>query len=298
MRKNILRVSILPLILLVSFAIEPQQGNDKGNKANSEKSRGNQNDKKEGNRGKGNEASDRGNSEVNRGNNGQGNSGNKHDDNGRARQGDRDNQGKGNNGNSGNGRSGKQGNNGDFKNDKGNGHGVENRDGKPKRETVRWDRDDNIRWGFENYANRKHPKDHKKVTICHNTGDNNYPVTISVSENAMKAHLNHGDQVGNCGNNYGDRWPANYIRTRENVYNAYENTWETMSYSEALIRYAAERLLGIKSNFQNQRSSLSSEEIQRKEVLIMELQNNINSLENQLQTTRQRTDGININIML
>jgi hypothetical protein len=136
------------------------------------------------------------------------------------------------------------------------------------------------------------------VTVCHNTGDSNYPVTINVSENALQAHLNHGDQTGNCTVNFSDRWPVNFIRTRENVYNVYENTWETMSYSEALLRFAADKLLGIKSTFQAQRPTLTVQEIERREAVILDLQNNVNSLENQLVLTRQRTDGINININL
>jgi hypothetical protein len=71
-----------------------------------------------------------------------------------------------------------------------------------------------------------------------------------------------------------------------------------MSYSEALVRFAAEKLLGIKSTFQAQRPTLSAQEIDRRELLIMELQNNVNSLQNQLAVTRQRTEGININIDL
>ncbi|HEY1009081.1 MAG TPA: hypothetical protein VGE58_03155 [Daejeonella sp.] len=297
MRTNIFRISILPLLFLLAFMVQPPQGNDKGNKSNKEKERGNQNDKV--NQGKGNESKARGNNgNENRGNNGQANSNNKQDDNRNEGQG-RNKNNNGNNGNSGNGRSGdNRGNTDDFKDNKGKGNNQGNGNGKSKRETVRWDRDDNIEWGLEDFSSRKRPKDFKKVTICHNTGSDNHPVTISVSENAMQAHLNHGDQLGDCGNGYSDLWPVNYLRTRENVYNAYENTWETMSYSEALIRYAAERLLGIRSNFQTQRATLSPEEIQRKEVLIMELQNNINSLENQLRTTQQRTDGVNINIML
>lgn len=284
MRNNTFRISIIPLILFVSLTVQPPQGNDKGNKGNNEKSQAKQNDKKEG-RGHDENSRSKGR-EQDMGNNSRGNNGN----NNKNEHASKDNKGKGNAGN------GHSGNKNEFRDNKGKGDG--NHNGKFRKEAIRWDWDNNIQWGFDNYPNRKRPKDHKKVTICHNTGDNNYPVTISVSENAMKAHLNHGDQVGDCGNGYSDRWPGNYIRTRENVYNEYENTWETMSYSEALIRYAAERLLGIKSNFQSQRSSLSSDEVQRKEILIMELQNNINSLENQLRDTRRRTDGVNINIML
>jgi hypothetical protein len=38
-----------------------------------------------------------------------------------------------------------------------------------------------------------------KVTICHHTGAETNPfVTIAVSENAVPAHLGHGDTLGPC----------------------------------------------------------------------------------------------------
>ena len=41
-----------------------------------------------------------------------------------------------------------------------------------------------------------------KVTICHRTGSKKNPfVTIRVSQNALKAHLKHGDSLGACGPN-------------------------------------------------------------------------------------------------
>jgi hypothetical protein len=40
----------------------------------------------------------------------------------------------------------------------------------------------------------------KKVTICHRTGSKKNPfVTITVSQNAVRAHLRHGDRLGRCG---------------------------------------------------------------------------------------------------
>ncbi len=292
MKKNILRISILPLVLLVALSfteLQPQKENNKGNKGNNAGGKGNQNNQGQGNRE--NNGEDRSSSGQGKGKNDQPGHANDNS-NGRGNQ-----KNKGND-NSGRGKSDDHGNSGKSKNNNNNGQNKENGNGKSRREMIVWDRADNIQWGFDNYSSRKRPKDYKKVTICHNTGDSNYPVSISVSENAMKAHLNHGDRVGNCTVDFSDRWPGNYIRTRENVYNSYENTWETMSYSEALLRYAAEKLLGVKSTFQTQRPSLTSQEIQRREGLILELQNNVYSLENQLNATRQRTDGININIML
>lgn len=296
MKSNVLKISILPLVFLVAIAFNgapPQK--EKGNK--NENSQGKESQGERGNDNNKSDKSSRGNNDDQgkRSDNdrGEANKGRYEDNN----QGNNKNgQGNDKNKNKGNDdyRVGSDDNKGGNKNDK----GKDKSNGKSRKEAIKWDRDENINWGFENYSSRKRPKDHKKVTICHNTGDSEFPVNISVSENALKAHMNHGDQVGNCTTNYSDRWSDNYIRTRENVYNNYENTWETMSYSESLLRFAADKLLGIKSSFQTQRPTLSAQEIQRKEALILDLQNNVNSLENQLAVTRQRTDGININIDL
>ena len=170
------------------------------------------------------------------------------------------------------------------------------KNGNGHKEDIRWGFDNDIDWNLANFGSRKHPKDQKKVTICHQTG-NSVPVNINVSENALQAHMKHGDQLGNCNIDFGS-WPKNYVTSRENVYNSYENTWETMSYSEALLKIALEKLLGIKTDLNQNRSRLSAQEIQRREMLIMELQNNTNSLDGQIGVTRQTLNGININIQL
>jgi hypothetical protein len=70
-----------------------------------------------------------------------------------------------------------------------------------------------------------------------------------------------------------------------------------MSYSEALLKLAAEKLLGIKTNLSQTRSTLSTQEIQRREALIFELENNRNSLDTQLGVTRQQLNS-DVNIII
>ncbi|SKB62956.1 hypothetical protein [Daejeonella lutea] len=315
MKTNILKVSIFPLIVVAGLTLtEFQPGKEnKGNGNKGPEQKGNQ-DRGQSNKGNsGSDNSGRGNQNwQGKADNGQPKG---RSDQGNGRNDDQSDRGNGNEGKNKGNSQGRSDDNGKFDNDKGRGNDNKNMNanngngnndngkgangkGKWRKENISWDRDENVLWGFDNYSSRKRPKDFKKVTVCHNTGDSNYPVTITVSENALKAHLNHGDQVGDCTVDYSDRWPANFIRTRENVYNNYQTTWETMSYSEALLRFAAEKLLGIKSTFQTQRATLAPDEIQRREMLIMDLQNNVNSLENQLAISRQRTAGLNININL
>ncbi len=159
-------------------------------------------------------------------------------------------------------------------------------------------RDRDIDWNLNEFENRKHPKNQKKVSICHKPGEGeNNSVNINVSENALKAHMNHGDRMGNCAVNNSSRWSSDYVKARENVFNTYEQTWERMSYSEALLRLAANKLLGIKSNLDRTRLTLSNEELQRKEALILDLQNNINTLDNRLELAEKRLDS-DVNIII
>ena len=278
MKTNILKVSIAPLLLIGFLGFTTlQPGNGKGNKEKKEQSQpgnGAGDDKKEKNEARGNDHKPNQNASQPGGKNGNA----KDDKDGK--QGEHaknESKGKGNSDKTDHARNGKE-------------------NGKGHKETIHWTSDNDIDWNFSNFTNRKHPKDQKKVTICHQTGGS-FPVNINVSENALQAHLKHGDKAGSCDVSFGN-WPKQYITSRENVYNSYENTWETMSYSEALLRIAMDKLLGIKTDLNQNRSRLSAQEIQRRELLIMDLQNNVNSLDNQLGTTRQTLSGIQINIQL
>lgn len=286
-RNNILRISILPLIVLTLLALSDPQKDKNGQG----KSEGKEND-------------DIGKGRVkNQGDNNQG------QDNKRDK--DDDDRGKGKDNHDGeNGKDKDDKYNGKYNDNKGNsgknndrseGDHWELKKGKGNSRVMNGKRDIDIDWGINNWADRKHPKSQKKVNICHNPSgnDSGNSVTINVSENAVQAHLNHGDIVGNCSNNYSDRWSREYIKSRETVYNTYEQTYETMSYSESLLKYAMEKLLGVKTNLNTSRLNLSTQEVQRREGLILDLQNNVTDLENQLDLTRNKLDSdVNIIVQL
>jgi hypothetical protein len=295
-------IIVMVLSVFAFTNLQPQK-NSQGNKDNKEQggSNGNMKNGDQGDHGKGRgnngQSSDNNAQKQNtgRGNHDNSNNNNNNSDNGHkggANKGDHE---RSDNHNQGDKASGRQdhGKSGEMHGNTGKGKNDDNGKGKQ----VKFWKDGEVDWNFNNFADRKSPRDQKKVTICHHTGDE-FPVTINVSENAVKAHMNHGDQTGGCNINYSDRWTPDYIRTRENVYNTYEQTWETMSYSEALLRYAAEKLLGVRSNLDRTRVTLNPQEVQRREALILDLQNNVDALQMQLDQTRQRTDDVNIIIQL
>ena len=291
-RNNILRISILPLIILTVMALADPQKDNKGQgksegKEKNEAAKGRSDDQGNKNQGQDNgkgknqdNGQDNNNNQANKNKEEKGRQDDEQRDKGRDKD-DKDNSGKN-----------------ISKSDRGN---WEIRRGKGNSKVMNGKRDVDIDWGFDNWAQRKYPKNQKKVTICHNpSGDGSgNSVTINISENAVQAHLNHGDQIGNCTNNYSDRWSPGYIQSREDVYNRYEQTYETMSYSEALLKYALEKLLGVRTNLNTNRVNLSSQEVQRREGLILDLQNNVTDLENQLSLSRNRLDSdVNIIVQL
>jgi len=275
---NFLRISILPLIVLTLLILsDPQKDkNERGKSEKNEKDQsGKGNDKNQADKTDGKDKSQYMDGRYDR-NNG------KDVDKGNGQYND-------NKGNSGNNKN----KSGDFI--------WEVKRGKGNSKLMNGKRDIDIDWGINNWAERKYPKNQKKVSICHNPSgnDSGNSVTINISENAVQAHLNHGDTMGDCSNNYSDRWSREYIQSREIVYNNYEQTYETMSYSEALLKYAMEKLLGVKTNLNSTRVNLNAQEVERREGLILDLQNNVTDLENQLNLTRNKLDSdVNIIVQL
>jgi hypothetical protein len=49
----------------------------------------------------------------------------------------------------------------------------------------------------------------EKITICHYPpGNPDHPITFTISKNALKAHLAHGDAIGPCGTKQIPEFPS------------------------------------------------------------------------------------------
>ena len=82
-------------------------------------------------------------------------------------------------------------------------------------------------WNNDNFPDRKKYRKQEKVTICHKISGGKDGVNINVSENAVKAHLNHGDVIGNC--------PTIKDRRYSDIF--YNDTYLAKSYSPATSQF-------------------------------------------------------------
>lgn len=142
--------------------------------------------------------------------------------------------------------------------------------------------------------NAKKPKNNRKVTLCHKPDGSKYPTSITVSENALKAHLKHGDFEGNCDDFDRSIFSPNYWEVRNSYYNQYYQTTETLSFGEQLLVTALEVLTKRKTQLDADRYRLTPVQIQRREVALIDLQNNVYVLENSLDNGNQRVATINL----
>ncbi len=202
---------------------------------------------------------------------------------------DRGNQGKGNQGNKGNQDKGNKANKGNQENqgNKGN-QGRDNDDntipddnannGRGKK--VRIGDDGNIIWDRETFKDRKDLRKNEKVTICHKFDREGSGVTISVSSNALKAHLGHGDVQGSCPNVSNRNFSDIFIKRRDDYYTTILNGHDQVLYSESVLDYALRRLAESRLQLDQYRASgLPAEEIRRREATVLELEQNTSLLE-------------------
>jgi hypothetical protein len=149
--------------------------------------------------------------------------------------------------------------------------------------------------GDRGYYTSKGPKGNKKVSICHKPNGNDFPVAINVSENAVKAHLNHGDYIGECRDFDRSRYSDNYWNTRNNYYNQYSQTTETLSFGEQLLAVAIDRLTNARNTMVPLRSTLQEDELRRKDAAIINLQNDVYNLQNSLARSNEQV-GLQVNV--
>ena len=140
---------------------------------------------------------------------------------------------------------------------------------------------DGYNWNSETFKNRNKIKDQKKVAVCHKLNGKNEPgVAISVSSNALKAHMNHGDVMGGCPEVKSNIYSSTYLQKRANYYNVIENNNEQVSYSKSIYDYAVARL--TKSRLQLvtlQNNNTPVAEIEQKQAVVVELEQNVSLLE-------------------
>lgn len=137
-------------------------------------------------------------------------------------------------------------------------------------------------WDGTRYYEAKAPRDNKKVTLCHTPNGSGYPVTIKVSVNALQAHLNHGDYEGECKDWDRTKYSNTYWSTRTDYYNQYEQTTENLSFGEQLLALAINKLTGAKTQLITLRPTLSPAEINKREVAIINLQNDTYTMQQTL----------------
>jgi hypothetical protein len=252
MKKILTGLSITLFILVIAFTAFAQKNEKKNNKKEQPQANAKKQDKQPGN------------SNGNQGNKNQDKKAGKNDD-----QGNNDkNKGNGNNDNNGKGNNGK-GNNG---NDDGGSNGKNKNNG---------NNSEGYSWNKENFKERKKLKNQEKVTVCHKFNSNNEPaVTINVSSNAVKAHMNHGDVMGTCPAVADNRFSDDYLRRRAAYYNDLQQTQEQVYYSRSILDYAIERLTNSRVQLATLRTNnVPVVEIQRKEAVIVELERNVSLLE-------------------
>ncbi|MEO7446080.1 MAG: hypothetical protein ABIT96_13920 [Ferruginibacter sp.] len=262
MKKQIIRIAV-PLFAAAALALTVPSQPGKGNKGNKE-NKGQQVQQKGNNKGQG---------KMDKGNNGQQGNGMKNETHGKDNKNDNhDNKGMGKNMN-------------DNHNGKGNNEkmhmdekaGMSGRMGNMNRDYRSYGYD----WNRENFKDRNKLRTKDKVTICHKFNQANEPaVNITVSSNALKAHMAHGDIMGSCPAVNNSVFSDVFLRNRTDYYNRIEDTRDQVYYSQSILDYALQRLTNSRSQLSTmQNNNVAQADIQRKQATVNNLEQNVSLLE-------------------
>src|SRR5687767_5218110 len=144
-----------------------------------------------------------------------------------------------------------------------------------------YDMRDGYKWDRETFKDRNKYKNQEKVTLCHKFNSGDEPaVTIRVSSNALKAHMNHGDVMGDCPAVTNSRFSNIFLRNRTDYYNNLQDHYEQVTYSRSILDYALARLANSRQQLViMQNNNLPVADIERRQVVIVELEQNVSLLE-------------------
>lgn len=135
-------------------------------------------------------------------------------------------------------------------------------------------------WSNENFKDRKQLRNKGKVTICHKFSSNEEPVSITVSENAMKAHLGHGDVVGECPAVTNSIFSDIFKRRRTAYYNDLYYGQDQYNYSNSVLDYALIRLTNSRLQLDQMRANNAAQaDIDRRQASVVQLEQNVSLLE-------------------
>lgn len=172
-------------------------------------------------------------------------------------------------------------NNGNNKNDPAR-DGKDNKGkGNDNKNNGNHDWDYSYNWDRETFKERNKIRNKDKVTICHKFNRNNeQAVTINVSSNALKAHMSHGDVMGDCPAVTDNRFSDIFRRKRNDYYNNLQLGQEQVVYSQSILDYALSRLANSRSQlvvYQN--NNMPQADIERKQATVLVLEQNVSLLE-------------------
>jgi hypothetical protein len=175
------------------------------------------------------------------------------------------------------GKSDERGNEGKNANNNANNNNRNNKD----REKGEYVMTDGFRWDRETFKDRDKYRKQEKVTICHKVNNDAEPaVTIKVSKNALNAHMNHGDVMGDCPEVNNSRYSNVFLRNRTDYYNTLQNHHEQVTYSQSILDYARSRLTNSRQQLiVMQNNNVPAAEIERKQAAVIDLEQNVSLLE-------------------
>ncbi len=135
-------------------------------------------------------------------------------------------------------------------------------------------------WNDKSYKNRKDKRNKVKVSLCHKPANGKGGVSITVSQNALKAHLNHGDYEGNCNNSDNGIFSDIFNRNRTEYYNTVENSREQLFYSQSVLDYAIQKLSSTQYLLETQKQNgLSAAEYSIRQAAVNKLEDRVSLLQ-------------------